>query len=249
MNLPVERVMSAHTRVRADARLALAELTFKTGACITRDCPLYQWFRQYDSVLFFSLLSLSLSFSLPRIRAWPKLTRVSVCHLVWLRILVTLALLKSRPIIAQPLESVESRARTVAAVAAILYDASGTRIGGGVLFPSVINDIDEFAASTWSSESNGDGEKTKSVTAYIYTFVNKPRHSGKIWGGWRSYGFPCAKIRARDRIEVARPGLDVCSPGYHPRAHDFNKPDVNGWPLPFVVKVSGRARRFLNIAS
>lgn len=31
MNLPIERVMSAHTRVRADARLALAELTFKTG--------------------------------------------------------------------------------------------------------------------------------------------------------------------------------------------------------------------------
>lgn len=48
-----------------------------------------------------------------------------------------------------------SRARTVAAVAAILYDASGTRIGGGVLFPSVINDIDEFAASMWSSESSG----------------------------------------------------------------------------------------------
>jgi len=43
----------------------------------------------------------------------------------------------------------------VAAVAAILYDASGTRIGSGVLFPSVINDI-EFAASTWLSESSSD---------------------------------------------------------------------------------------------
>lgn len=182
MNLPVERVMSAHTRVRADARLALAELAFKTGVCITRDCPLYQWFRQYDCIIFFPSLFLFRAIRAIRaIRAWPELTRISMCHLVWLRILVTLALLKSRPIIAQPLESVESRARTVAAVAAILYDASGTRIGDGVLFPSVINDIDEFAASTWSSESNGDTrwEKDKE-RCRVYTFANKSQHFGKI---------------------------------------------------------------------
>ena len=68
----------------------------------------------------------------------------------------------------------------VAAVAAILYDASGTRIGSGVLFPSVINDI-EFAASTWLSESSSDirwrKKKTKNVDAYI---ANKPRRSSKI---------------------------------------------------------------------
>lgn len=84
-------------------------------------------------------------------------------------------------------------------------------------------------------------EILEGAVAFISLFFS----SEKIWDTQR-------QEEKRDRegeIEPDSTCVSIRSVIVCPRAHDFNKPDVNGWPLPFVVKVSGRARRFLNIAS